>query len=311
MKLSKIAVGIDFSEESDAAAHQALDLARHVGAELVLLHVGTVRDHALHAAPAAHPSVQAFDAAVDEGVARDRQRLEQMRERLRAQGVEISHAVRDGFADTGLAEGATELGAELLVVGTHGRSGLKRFFLGSISERVARLSSGHVMVARVGGERAGVGGYRRILVPTDFSDVAVESLELACLVAAKGARIDVVHFWQMPMASSFPVSLELVEDSFTTVRDAMGATALEAGNALLAKVDHGDRDITFHALEATPADGIHDELEDSDYDLVVVGSHGRRGFRRLLLGSVTELTVRHAPCSVLVVHAGEDEDADA
>ena len=312
MSITKIAVGIDFSPESDSAVQHAMNIARHVGAEVVLVHVGAILDQSFNASETVHPSIKEWETFVHQELAEDRRRLEEMRERLRGQGVEISHLVRDGFADTALTETASEIGADLLVVGTHGRSGLRRFFLGSISERVVRLSHTNVMVARaLPDPNAGQRGYRRILVPTDFSATAARALELAFDLAAPGARVELVHFWQVPVTASTPYApFKAAEEALTTVREAMAEAAEQSGQGLLERYRRSNVDLTYHAVEASPAHGIHDRLAQGDYELVAVGSHGRRGIRRLLLGSVAELTVRHAPCSVLVAHGGAETSAD-
>jgi nucleotide-binding universal stress UspA family protein len=307
MNIQKIIVGVDFSHESEVATQHAMNIARHVGAEIVLAHVGAILDTPAPSSTPQHASIKEWESFIRHELAEDRQRLEAVRERLLGQGVEVSHVVRDGFADTALTETARELGAELLIVGTHGRSGLKRFFLGSISERVARLSDTNVMVARA--RDGGEGGYRRILVPTDFSAPAAKALDLALLLAAREAepraKIDVIHCWQVPVTASTPYApFKAAEEALATVRDAMAETVQESGKRLLEHYDPGAVDLTFQAFEASPAHGIQDRLEQGNYDLVIVGSHGRRGLRRLLLGSVAELTVRHAPCSVLVAHGG-------
>jgi nucleotide-binding universal stress UspA family protein len=309
MKITKIAVGVDFSPESDSAVQHAMNIARHVGAEVVLVHVGAILDYSFSASETVHPSIKEWETLVHQELADDRRRLEEMRERLRGQGVEVSHLVRDGFADTSLAETASEIGANLLMVGTHGRSGIRRFFLGSISERVVRLSHTNVMVARALND--GQRGYRRILVPTDFSAPAARALELSFDLAAPGARIELVHFWQVPVAASTPYApFKAAEDALTTVREAMAEAAEQGGQDLLERYRSSSVDLTYHAVEASPAHGIHDRLAQGDYELVAVGSHGRRGIRRLLLGSVAELTVRHAPCSVLVAHGGPETQPD-
>jgi nucleotide-binding universal stress UspA family protein len=313
MNITKIVVGIDFSPESDSAVQHAMNIARHVGAEVVLVHVGAILDHSLNTSETVHPSIKEWETFVHQELAVDRRRLEEMRERLRGQGVEISHLVRDGFADTALTETASDIGANLLVVGTHGRSGLRRFFLGSISERVVRLSHTNVMVARaLLTPDAGQRGYRRILVPTDFSAPAARALELSFDLAAPGARIEIVHFWQVPVTASTPYApFKAAEDALTTVREAMAEAAEQSGQTLLERYRASGVDLSYHAVEASPAHGIHDRLAQGDYELVAVGSHGRRGIRRLLLGSVAELTVRHAPCSVLVAHGGPEHQPDA
>lgn len=311
MNIKKIAVGIDFSPESEIATRHAMEIARHVGAEIALVHVGAILDPSVDMGETVHPSIKEWERYVRLELAEDRRRLEEWRERLTGQGVEISHVVRDGFADTALAETADEMGADLLVVGTHGRSGLKRFFLGSISERVVRLSHTNVMVARALDN--GNAGYRRILVPTDFSEPAARALELAFELAARDAKIDVVHFWQVPVTAATPYApFKAAEDALATVREALAESAQQNGERLLDRYRSSSGvELSYHALEASPAHGIHERLAQGGYDLVAVGSHGRRGIRRLLLGSVAELTVRHAPCSVLVAHGGPESRQDA
>lgn len=306
MDIKKIVVGVDFSEESEQAVREALNIARHVGAELALVHIGVVVEPPKHLGGSVHSSIKEWESMLRDQLAEDRRQLEEIRERMRGQGVEISHLVRDGFADTGLVDAAKELEGDLLILGTHGRSGIKRFFLGSISERVVRLSTTNVMVARPQGD--GSGGYRRILVPTDFSRPAGAALDLALRLAHDGAAVDLVHFWQVPMTATTPYApFKAAEEALTTVRRAMQEAAEGAGQRILEDYQEGRLEITFHAIESAPAYGIQERLEEEDYDLVVMGSHGRRGLRRFLLGSVAEMTVRHAPCSVLVVHGPEDE----
>ncbi|WP_428263184.1 universal stress protein [Haliangium sp.] len=311
MDIKKIVVGIDFSDEARAATRQALNIARHTGAEVVLVHVGTVLDSPRHEGGVMHSTIKEWEELVREQLAEDRRELDEMRQRMHGQGVEITHLVRDGFADTGLTEAAEELGADLLIVGTHGRSGLRRFFLGSISERVVRLANTSVMVARPKSE--GSGGYGRILVPTDFSRPSEKAVQMALALAARGARIDVVHFWQIPVTATTPYApFKAAEEALTTVRRAMAESAESAGERMVERYEREGIEISFHAIEAAPAYGIQERLEEIPYDIVVMGSHGRRGLRRFLLGSVAELTVRHTDCSVVVVHGhGDDVASDA
>jgi nucleotide-binding universal stress UspA family protein len=87
-------------------------------------------------------------------------------------------------------------------------------------------------------------------------------------------------------------------------RALLTAHARAAGERLVDEFSGGGVDLLFHLLEESAAHGIQSWLETHPCELVVTGSHGRRGVRRFLLGSVAELTVRHSPCSVLVVHSG-------
>jgi nucleotide-binding universal stress UspA family protein len=92
------------------------------------------------------------------------------------------------------------------------------------------------------------------------------------------------------------------------VREALTSEIDRAGKKLLDEHASDQHNLTFEAVQAGAAHGVIDRTKEEgrDYDLVVMGSHGRRGFRRFILGSVAETVVRHAPCSVLVVHREEE-----
>lgn len=308
MSIKKILVAVDFSDESEVAVHQALDIARHVGASLTLLHVGSVPDKPEGIPPSMHATVAEYMRIVDEYLAEDRRKLEELRERLAGQGVEVSHMVIDGIPDKGICKAAEQMGADLIVTGSHGRTGVKRFFLGSVAERVVRLGTTHVMVARPVDSAAG--GYRRVLVATDFSEMSERALDLGIAMAASGGVVDVLHCWYLPpMSYPYYAPTKAASDLVTSIRDSISAGNEDLGKQLLAR--HGnDRILNFHQLEAAPAQGIQEWLEQHEYGLVVTGSHGRRGAARLLLGSVAEMTVRHAPCSVLVVHDAPSQSSD-
>lgn len=91
-------------------------------------------------------------------------------------------------------------------------------------------------------------------------------------------------------------------DLMAPLRDSIISGAESLAKKLIATHQQPGVTLAFHQTEASPAAGIQSWLEQSPYEIVITGSHGRRGPARFLLGSVAELTVRHAPCSVMVVH---------
>ena len=298
---SKIIVGVDFSPESELAARQAVDVARHVGAEVVLIHCGETVEMpvlGLRTPAAAEAFEETYRSGLARALAARREDLSSLRERLSGQGPIISQMMIEGFPDAALCQVADELGGELVVVGTHGRTGLRWFFLGSVAEHVVRSSATDVLVAR--GEGAGRGGYHRILVGTDFTPVAERTLDRALDLAAPGAHVDVVHFFTMvlppPLYASVPAMLAPPDH----LEQEIAAAARERGEKLLASRRRPNVELAFHALPATAVPGIVHRLEATPHDLVALGSHGRRGFRRFMLGSVAEAVVRRAPCSVLI-----------
>lgn len=282
----KIVVGIDFSPEAGEAARQALGIARHLGAELVLVHVRPKLE-----LPGVPESARGEERAVrqrwhDEdasALAAAREQLAGIRERLSGQGVPVGQLLVVDYA--ALCAAASELGAHLTVVGTHGRTGLRWLALGSVAQKVVRESETDVLVVR----RARRDGYRRVLVASDFSASAERALDGAIGLAAPGASIEVVHH------------LETRDD------DVLMDLAREQGAQLLARKTAPGLELLFHVSTERPVPGIVHWLETHPFDLAALGSHGRHGVRRFVLGSVAEAVVRHAPCSVLVAHGLPEE----
>jgi nucleotide-binding universal stress UspA family protein len=237
-----------------------------------------------------------YAATVRARLAEDRARLEALRQRLLGQGVEVSHVVIDGMPDAALAASAVELGADLIVVGTHGRTGLRRLLLGSVAEKTVRLAASSVLVAR-GTPGAAEGGYRRVVVGTDYSPLGDLAVTRALEHAAAGAHVHVMHAWQLPTQSA-PETAAVVAE----LRGALAEETQRLGVERLRGWRGARPDVVLVAetSEAPAQEALIERAEALGADLIAVGSHGRRGVRRLLLGSVAESVVRHAPCSVLV-----------
>ncbi|HLU64703.1 MAG TPA: universal stress protein [Kofleriaceae bacterium] len=299
MKLAwrTILVGTDFSPESQLALEHAVHIARRTGARLVLAHAGTV----LHSADATlapeSPALIEYTRIVAEHEAENRSHLDDLVGSVRARGVEADERLVDGFPDTGLVEAADEVEADLIAIGTHGRTGIKRFVLGSVAERVVRLSRRHVLVAR----DAATHGYRRVLVPTDFSPLAERALDTAIGLVADGGSIELFHAWHLPLTGSL-VPGRVSEAALEPVRLSVEQGARDKAEALIAARRGGSIRFEITIVNEPPARAIADRAEEVRPDLVVMGGHGHRGLRRWILGSVAEAAVRHAPASVLVVH---------
>lgn len=144
-KIEKILVPVDFSDGSTVAARYALSLARSLGAELHFLHIYGV------------PVISAPDGGFmmpPEMVARvasDAQDgLKEFVESLPLDGVEWKRVVADGAAHQEIVRRAGEGGYDIIVMGTHGRTGLKHFLIGSTAERVVRLSPVPVLTVPLG-----------------------------------------------------------------------------------------------------------------------------------------------------------------
>lgn len=303
-----ILVGIDFSPEADLAARQAVDLARHAGAEVVLVHAGdTVELPRLdaHADPSAREAFEAYRGQLAAALAVHRDELGALRERLEGQGPPVSQALHEGFPDAALCQAARDLRADLVVVGTHGRTGLRWFFLGSVAGGVVRDCPTDVLVAR--GERAGRGGFQRVLVGVDFTPSSEIALEHALPLAATGAEVDLVHFVGLPWTTLAPAGTGMPLAGLPLAPEQVRRAVLDSARgrleALVARHARPGLRLSAQVLDGSPVPGLVHRLEGRPYDLAAVGASGRRGLHRLGLGSVAEAVVRRAPCSVLVARA--------
>lgn len=306
MDIRKIAVGVDFSVESEHALEQAACIAKRCGSKMVLMHVCPV------SAPGTGsvlPSVRVWERVVDQKSAQDRLQVKVLAQSLAKQGLAATHFTVEGDPADELAAATDDQSIDLLAVGTEGLTGARLFLLGSVSQRVVRRAHCHVLVARKGGSWAA--GPRRILLATDFSAHAEEALRVALGLAADDATIDLVHVWNVPVPAAPTAGHASGEPSLAALTEDLKKDAEASGAQLVAKYQRSRVQLRFEALRGPAASGViaRAKQDPGGYDLIVVGSHGRRGFRRFLLGSVAEKIVRHAPCSALVVHREADRDA--
>ena len=191
---------------------------------------------------------------------------------------------------------AKEESSDLIVMGTHGRRGVDRMLLGSVTEEVVRRAPCPVFTVRKEATHAPSQLMRRILVPIDFSDASERALQHAYeLAMTYGAEILVVHAIEeviLPMA--YGIEPKQVD------ADAVRPDVEQALADLLSKhvgIEHAQAQVRV----GYPPEELLDTVKEEDIDLVVMGTHGRQGLNRLLMGSVAERIVRHAPCPVLTL----------
>jgi nucleotide-binding universal stress UspA family protein len=143
MKIDTILVADDFSEHAAAAVASACDLAKQFGAEL----------HAVHAFELATPLVSPYQVAIpDLYLVESRNaailRLEELAAKLRAEGIEVEPHLTEAPAAPAIARLAEEIGADLIVMGTRGMTGIKHLVLGSVAERTLRLAPCSVLTVK-------------------------------------------------------------------------------------------------------------------------------------------------------------------
>jgi nucleotide-binding universal stress UspA family protein len=233
-------------------------------------------------------------------VASFRTLLDEEVEPLRAAGLVVQPHVEIGRPASILLERAHAGHADLIVVGSRGRGPIATMLLGSVSAEVATHAPCPVLVAR------GT-SLRRVMLALDGSPEAARVLEEALrspLLA--GAHVSVVSVApsRIPsagvmFAGGYGVPIGWYEESVASVRATLESAAQEGA----ARFAAAGIDASWSVLEGDPAATLIEAAERGSMDLVVVGTHGRTGLVRLVLGSVARNVLLHAHASVLVLHA--------
>jgi nucleotide-binding universal stress UspA family protein len=268
----------DFSPPALLAAQTTATLARAFGSRVTLLHVvepgGTV-DAALRLDGLAALRKERFG------------HLEQVEFTL----VDSPHPYR------AIAEHADKAGADLIVAARHGEHELGERLLGTTTERLVRHAGLSVLVVHPA-MREPLVLLKHVLVGTDFSESALRALTAAGSIARKlDAWVTVMHVYDL-----LPATVELLEEPYRAGEDhTLAAAMTKRLEAMRVSQLEGVPSEALLERDKSPVAGLCDYASNRRVDLMVLGTHGRTGLARFLLGSVAERVVRHAPCSVLVV----------
>ncbi len=140
---------------------------------------------------------------------------------------------------------------------------------------------------------------KKILVPTDFSDQASYAFEVAVSIARKSGNAE-VHLYHVIEVPDYPEITDII------AYQALGSTnVLEEIDKKLAQTAEcemcDDIEVSYSVDFDTPYEKISGKAATEQFDLIVIGSHGRQGINRILVGSTTEKVIQHAPCLVLTI----------
>jgi nucleotide-binding universal stress UspA family protein len=281
-----ILLPFDGSESAAKVLHHASEIAHWTNAAI----------HVLYIADTARDSVtvvegNTVDALVQEGediVAEAAKTLETL-------GVSYDTDVVQGNPAPGIAEYAERYDQDLVVMPTHGREGVSRYLHGSVSEKVVRLSSVPVLTVRMQPDEQLRFPYDNILIPTDGSPASTHAAEHAVEFAASlGATVHVLS-----VVESFALGPDVRSAISETEQEQAARDAVDT--ILSAAKTRGVADTVRHIEQGTPVEEILDCIDSHEIHAVGMGTTGRRGTDRILLGSVAEQTVRSAPVPVMTV----------
>jgi nucleotide-binding universal stress UspA family protein len=295
ISIAHVLCPVDFSEISHHALAHAAAIAQWYEARLTILYV--------------FPNLPAVDVpplVLDDS---DRERLMTQMRQVAAgvpSSVVVDFRVQEaGFVHEEIVAQIDATRADLLVLGTHGRSGFQRLFLGSVSEKVIRKVTCPTLIVPPRAPDAVDASvqFRRILCPIDFSESSLDALAYAINLAEEAdARLTLLHVVELPrVLSEEPTAVDV------DIPRLHGSAAAEAFRRL-----HGlipEQASTYCTVETAVVEGrayreILRHASEGRSDLIVMGVHGRGVLDLLVFGSTTHHVIRVSTCPVLIVRRG-------
>lgn len=186
---------------------------------------------------------------------------------------------------------------DLIVMGTHGRRGLRHMLLGSVTEEVLRKSKCNVLTVKKNDSK--IQSIKHILIPTDFSKHAknalIEGLQLVNMFEAKITLLHVIEE-PIPPAYYLPANNITIETHLTAAKK----NSLNHLSELVQDINKSES-ANIDVIEGHVASSIKNYADNHEVDLIVMGAHGYTGLKHFLLGSTTEKMVRIASCPILIV----------
>ena len=287
--MKKILVATDLSERSDRAVRRATLLAKTSGASLSLVHV-IDDDQPRRILRAEQQTAEAVLA-------------EQTRSLREIDGLECASRIVLGDPFEGITAAVREDDADLLVIGPHRRQVLRDVFVGTTAERTIRASDRPVLMAN----GIPAGPYRHILVAVDLSGCSGDAVRAAQNLGLEAkAAVSVVHIFDAP-ATGLMVRASSTEDQ---IKDYLADEEERASGELAAFLKDLDLKPMQRFLkhnESSIAYTICAAAREASADLIVVGTHGRTGIAKTLLGSVAEETLRRSDRDVMAVPPSRDD----
>ncbi len=289
MKMQHILIPVDFSEYSDRAVRYGIFLAEQLIAKVTLFHAITLFQEDI----GEEVHLEEYEKLLKLREEVTRKKLKRHNDKAAARGVEIHSEIRRGIsAADAILEYLEEHQFDLIVIGTHGRGGIKKWIYGSVAEKVVRMSPIPVITVHHLPDQLAL---KKILVPIDFSEHSREAIEYARFFATHfQAEVEFLHvlerefhpaYYTAEVDSLFELDPELKDRALQRLREFVGT---EDG-------------FSFTIVEGRAYQEIVQRIKDTGVDLTIMATRGLSGVEHLLIGSTTERVVRLAERPVLTV----------
>lgn len=285
-----IVVATDFSPNADRALAWAIALAKvgTGGAHLVLVH-------------AVEPEAAAIDLLEGPLTEAVRKGMDKAQQTVSAAGLKCSLEQHRGKPWQVIANAAKMREADLIVVGSRGRTGYKRLLLGSTTDRLIRIAPTPVFVVHPNDPVPSADhGIKSVLVPVDFSEESSIATSVAAQVIVgnpRGGRMVLLHTIELVVEWPAP-DLPTLLPRYWDDEENAAKVRLES---IAASYRTSSLNVEIKTTRGYAPDAIEHECK-SGIDLVAMGTRGKGGVDRMMIGSVAERVLQHVPCPVLVVH---------
>jgi nucleotide-binding universal stress UspA family protein len=267
-KMEKLLIATDESEFSESAVREAINLAKICSSRLITVSVVKTNPEFEDLVP------QVIEKAEKEA----REHLESIKARASKEGVDCEIVVHRGDEPyQNIVDEAAKNKVSMIIVGTHGRTGLKRLMMGSVTGKVIGHAPCNVLVVPLNAKIE----CKNILMATDGSKYSEAAASQALGIAKRcGGSLTVIS------VASSDAEILSAEDYVKEVSELAKKEGIKTDGL---------------AVKGKPYEAIIETSKKKRADLIVVGSHGRTGLERLLMGSVTERVIGHSESAVLVV----------
>ncbi len=295
--ITRILFATDFSRWAQRAEDYACALACSWKASLTVLSVAEFP-------PGLNPNYLVNQQYLADLLKHASAELVDLKARAERRGIAVTTRVATGIPSEEVISAARAEDSDLIVVGTRGKTGLAHVLLGSTAERVIRGASCPVLTVRTepghGAQKEGSlptpVSLERILVPIDFSHCSLDALEFAVMVARQAeASLMLLHVLE-PVSYGLDFTLGHIR-----TREEVRENWTKRLEELASSHRHPHVPVEIQLRGGLPIDSILDAAQTLPCDLIVMGTHGRRGISHALSGSVAEAVLRKAHCPVLTV----------
>jgi nucleotide-binding universal stress UspA family protein len=297
--IRRILCPIDASETSHRALEHAITLAGWYGSRLTTLYVNSapyLPQPPILFAEGAHPILTAEPVGRDDADPFVDARLA----KARAAGIDCEAVIESSHNPAGrILHCADALPADMIVLGTHGRSGFERLMIGSVAEKVLRKARCPVLTVPPPAVKATRLPFKRLLCPVDFSAPSLAAVQFALSIAKESdAHVTLLHVIEWPEDDDGFANAAFNNPEY---RGELEERITERLNALVSDDERIWCDPATSVIYGRAYERIIETAEQGGTDLIVMGVHGRNAVDLALFGSTTNQTVRRAPCPVLTL----------